>query len=188
MEQQRREALVPLLQDPHEQVRQAATEALAQLDQRGHADQLLEHLARGSSQQKISALFGLEAVESDAVRTAVCGALKDDEADVRAVAVQVVGRKRYPAALNDLVNCLQDRHPAVAVYAAQALAHYKDARLVPYFETIYRRGDEELQCACLKALGEMGFAAAEACLLEALSSGSATVRAAAATALGQLVD
>ena len=188
MEQERREALVPLLQDPQAQVRQAATEALAQLDQRSHADRLLEHLASGSSQQKVAALFGLEAVESDAIRAALCTALKEDEADVRAVAVQVVGRKRYPEALNDLVNCLQDRHPAVAVYAAQALAHYKDARLVPYFETMYRRGNEELQCACLKALGEMGFATAESCLIEALSSGHATVRAAAATALGQLVD
>ena len=188
MEQERREALVPLLQDDDPQVRRAAAEALEQLDLRSHSAQLLEHLAGGSRQQKVSALFGLEAVESDAIRAALCAALKDGDADVRAVAVQVVGRKRYPAALNDLVNCLQDRHPAVAVYAAQALANYNDERLVPYFETMYRRGDEELQCACLNALGEMGFVAAERCLIEALNSGHATVRAAAATALGKLVE
>jgi len=188
MEQQRREALVPLLQDDDLLVRQAAGEALELLDQRSHSGQFLEQLASGSRQQKISALFGLEAVESEAIKIALCAALKDEDADVRAVAAQVVGRKRYPSALNDLVNCLQDRHPAVAVYAAQALAGYKDARLIPYFETIYRRGDEELQCACLKALGEMGFPSAEGCLVEALQSSQAPVRAAAATALGQLVD
>nr|WP_320049662.1 HEAT repeat domain-containing protein [uncultured Desulfuromonas sp.] len=188
MERQRREALAFLLQDGDLRVRQAAAEAMEQLDQTSHSSRLLDYLVTGTRQQKVAALFGLEAIDSDAIRTGLCAALKDDDADVRAVAVQVVGRKRYPSALNDLVNCLQDKHPAVAVYAAQALAGYRDVRLVPYFETIYRRGDEEMQCACLQALGEMGFAAAETCLLEAVKSPQAAVRAAAAIALGKIVE
>jgi HEAT repeat protein len=188
MEQQRREALIAVLQDPDQRVRDAAARALDLLDQRAHSDELLRQLAQGNREKKISALFGLEAVDSDEIKAALCAALKDADADVRAVAAQVVGKKRYPTALNDLVNCLQDAHPAVAVYAAQALAGYRDARLVPYFETIYRRADEEVQCACLTALGEMGFVAAEATLIAGLSSPLAPVRLAAAEALGKLID
>ncbi|MCD6527907.1 MAG: HEAT repeat domain-containing protein [Desulfuromonas sp.] len=149
MEAQRREALIGALQDGDRGVRQAA--ALEQIEQRQDSDALLKQLAHSERTNRIAALYGLESVDSDAIQTALCAMLKDDDADVRAVAVQVVGRKGYPAALAELVRCLQD-DTAVAVYAAQALAGYADQRLIPYYEAVIRSGDEQLQCACVQAV------------------------------------
>jgi HEAT repeat protein len=112
--------------------------------------------------------------------------LQDLDPDVRAVAVQAVGARQDKSALVTLVRCLKDPSPAVAVHAAQALALFKDKRLVPYLQAMCRSDNTELVCACLDTLGKIGDISGMDAGVSAVSHPRQEVRLSAVRMLGRL--
>ena len=98
-----------------------------------HVVSLLEQGNRG---QKVQALIALESIDSPRAFPLLLEALKDADADIRATAVQVLGKKAHPKTIGSLLRHLKDPHPAVRVHCAEALGHFADSRLVPYLAAV----------------------------------------------------
>jgi len=186
MESSRRDVLQAALKDPDQAVQHAAAEALDLLDRYYGLDRIEEKLVSGSRQDRIAAIYVLQSLDCSASNALLMLALNDEDADVQAVAVQVVGGKQLPEALPVLVQCLKSEAVTVAVYAAEALGGYADERLIPYLQAICSRPSEELLCAALSALGRLGFVKSEAFICGYVHDLRSQVRCAAVRALGQL--
>ncbi len=182
----RREALRNALNDPEERVRQAAAESLEQIELLGELEQLLRQAVEGARGERVKALFALEKARSERVYPVLLQALEDEDADLRAAAVQVLGRRHHPSTLKAVLKCLKDPEPAVRVHAAMALGAFGDRRLIPYLAAVLKARDDALVCAAIDSLARIGDPDAEEHLLTALQDPRSKVRAAAATALGQL--
>jgi HEAT repeat protein len=128
----------------------------------------------------------LERISSVEVFPPLLAALSFPDEDIRSTAVQVLGRKKNPKVMGNLVQCLGDSHPAVRVHAAEALGHFSDPRLVPHLTALLDDGDVELVKAAIRSLGAIGCKNAEAALIGRLGHESAGVRREATTALGRL--
>lgn len=186
MELCRRDVLQAALKDHDPTVQHAAAEALDLLDRYYGLGALEQTLVSGTRQEKISAIYVLESLNCTASNALLLMALNDTDADVQAVAVQIVGGKRLPEALPVLVQCLKSEAVTVAVYAAEALGTYADKRLVPYLQAICSRSNDELLCAALMALGRLGFVQSESFLCGYVHDLRPEVRCAAIRALGSL--
>jgi HEAT repeat protein len=84
------------------------------------------------------------------------------------------------------VRHLKDPSPAVRVHTAEALGRFADPRLVPYLAAMLQDADEQLVTSVAHSLGALGAVEAAAPLAALLRDPRATVRQAAAEALGQV--
>lgn len=186
MQTRQREVLLAALRDTDSSVRQVAAESLDLFERYQGLGALKQVLSSGVVEERIAAVYVLESLscaESDALLMA---ALHDRDDDVRVVAIQVAGSRRLAEALPVLVQCLKAQNVSVAVYAASALGRYNDERLVAYLQAIGRQADSELLCACLAALGQLGFLHAEDFVCGYVDDLRPEVRVAAVRALGLL--
>lgn len=186
MRSSRREVLLAALKDSDNGVRKVAAESLELLERYEGLGRLEQVLVSGLLQDRVAAVYVLESLNCAASNALLMVALKDDDDDVRAVAIQISGTRRLPEALPLLVQCLKVESASVAVYAAGALGQYNDERLVPYLQAICSQADTELLCASLEALGQLGFIQAEDCVCGYIDDPRAEVRVAAVKALGLL--
>jgi HEAT repeat protein len=74
----------------------------------------------------------------------------------------------------------------VRVHTAEALGHFQDPRLVPYLAAMLGDADEQLVISAARSLGRLGTAEAAAPLAKLLRDARASVRQAAAQALGEV--
>ena len=91
MFQKRLSALRAMLNDSQAEVRQAAAASLDALDALGNLERLLDKLANGTRGERITAAYALERVNSSKVFPALLAALQSEDADLRLVAVKVLG-------------------------------------------------------------------------------------------------
>jgi HEAT repeat protein len=182
----RRQKLREALRDTDEEVRAAAAEALEQLEALLAMDDIVRALKTGNRGQRVRALLALEKVQGSRVYAPLLAALKVADADIRSVAIKVLGHKKHPASVDYLVRHLKDPHPAVRVHAANALGNFRDRRLVPCLAAVLDSEDEELVRSATESLGRIGAVEAEDVLLGLLRDHRPGVRQAAARALGSL--
>jgi len=180
------QVIVQALQDTDPEVREAASQALEHLETCTNISALRAVLHGTDRRRRIAAAYKLGDVPGAEAGVLLLVCLQDQDADVRAVAVQMAGKRRESGALSVLVRCLKDSDLAVAVHAARALARYEDKRLVPYLQAMCASAEDELVCACLDTLGELADNAAVGTGIGAAEHSSPAVRLSAIRMLGRL--
>ncbi len=185
MSEIRRRKLLEALQDPDEEVRHAAAEALEKLESAMGLGQILQALKGEDRGKRIRAVYSLGKVNDPGVYPPLLSALKSPDPDLRSAAVQVLGEKGNPKTLGALVRHLKDPHPAVRVHTAEALSRFSDRRLLPYLAALLKEKEEEVGAA-IRAMGSIGDPEAQKYLLPLLADTRAAIRRQAAEALGNL--
>ncbi|HSL72097.1 MAG TPA: HEAT repeat domain-containing protein [Longimicrobiales bacterium] len=127
---------------------------------------------------------------SDTVLNALLGALKDNDAEVRASAVQTLAQQEDPRAVAALSRALREEQIAdVRRSIAWALGQIEDARAVPALSEALRADrDVEVRRQAAWALGQIESASAIDALTAAMKDADADVRHQAVWALGQIED
>jgi HEAT repeat protein len=155
---------------------------------------VVEALARGSEQERRSALVALERLKprTGSACDALVGCLGDESEQIRKIACRVLcsmgaaGRPAVPA----LCEMLLERNAELRVQAIASLQKIgPDPRIaLPALVESLTDPNEEVRCRAAEALGSMGEAgrSASAALCAALRDQEERVRLAAAVALGQV--
>lgn len=182
----RREALVNLLQDPDCDVRTAASTSLEHLESAGSIDEFIQLLKEGNRVEKIRAIHALGEIGGEAVLAALtfCATLSDE--DLKAAAIDALGKVGHLSALSPLLERLQERNPTIQARAIAAISQYRAPGLVGAIKPFLSAGDGLLDAEAALALGRIGDHTLESRLIELLSSPHPSTRQAAATALGSL--
>lgn len=181
---QRIAALVPLLKDSDPEVRTAVARAIEHLEVTGDIDEILLALKTGDTGTRIAAIRSLGEIGGVRVIAPLVYCAGRPEADIRAAAVEMLGRLAEPSTLPKLLERLDDQNSAIQVRAISALANFP-ASSIPYdrLRPFLKSGNEELQAEAALTLARLGDLASTDSIIGLLSSPHASTRQAAATAL-----
>ncbi|HXT50015.1 MAG TPA: HEAT repeat domain-containing protein [Thermoanaerobaculia bacterium] len=159
-----------------------------------HAWSASEDSAGGSGSAGLSAQTSPESPSGPAAASALIGALRDDDAGVRAAAAEALRKRGETAAVPALVAALSDEEAAVRANAVEALGELGDGRALDGLLTALGDANAEVRARAASALGELHDAhgrTADAqrmarALAGLLGDGSVEVRKNAVHALSQL--
>jgi HEAT repeat protein len=184
---QRIQALQALLKDEAPEVRAAAAQAIDHLEAAVSLDEILLSLKKGDTGTKIRAIYALGLIGGENVVAPLIYCAGRPEADIRSVAVEVLGSLAVPAVLPILLERLDDSVPAIQARAIAALGRFPAtpelyARLRPFLAS----DDGSLEAEAALALARLGDPASASRIQALLASAHASTRQAAATALSLL--
>lgn len=173
--------------DENEQVRKAAVESIALLEDERIPDMLASALKTGTAGVRAAAVRALAMASPDQNSPLLVGALGDADVWVRYYAAKALGAttrldQPAPNALEDRAR--HDEATQVRVAAVQALTRFSNLALLPVFAALAHSTDVDLARAALRALGAMRHRDALPELIAALDTGELAVRRAAIEALG----
>jgi HEAT repeat protein len=176
--------LLGLLKDPSPDVRQVAVRALGYTGDPAASPQIIEALASVPAQTVAQTLLRL----GPQTAPTLIEALGDERENVRAVAVEVLGRFQAVAAVRPLAAMLATEPSAlVQVRVAAALGRLgHPGALGPLIAVLASRYPPGLRAAAAAALGQLGAPNAVTPLGELLSDPSHAVATSAAAALARL--
>jgi len=184
---QRIDALIPLLKDSDPDVRAAVSRAIEHLEASGELNEILHTLKTGNMGSRIAAIYALGEIGGEAVISPLVYCAGRPEDDIRAAAVEILGRLAETSTLPVLLERLNDQNPAIQARAITALSKFPVSvvlceRLRPFMKA--NDGDREAEAAL--ALARLGDRSAMAAIISLLSSPYSSTRKAAATALSLL--
>ena len=150
------ERLARLLDDPADEVRVAALEALRHLSAQEPAELALlcAGLAQSASPERRRDAALLLSSLSDGERLSLLA--KDEDAFVRAAAVASLARVALPQAVGHLVMALVDEEPQVRVASALALGEIGGSEVLEPLLLALNDSDPWVQTAALKGLAALG--------------------------------
>lgn len=180
------EALRSLINDSDEEVRRAVAEAMEKVEAGMQLETILGHLEGENRAFMAKAILSLGRIHSEKAFPPLIKVLSEGDANMRGLALQVLGAKANPKTIMHIGKHLKDPDPAVRVHAADALGNFPDKRLVPHLTGLLGNEDDALVCSALQSLGRIGVPEAEEAILGALRDERASVRKAAALALAEL--
>lgn len=176
--------LRPLLKDATPEVRNAAAEAIEKLEGIISAEEILHTLKTGDMGARIGAIYALGEIGGTKVLPALIYCAGRPEVDIRSAAVEVLGRLGLPAALQTLVERLEDQNNAVQARAIAALSNFSvSADVLKRLRTFLVSDDGTLEAEAALTLAQLNDTAAINSILPLLSSRFASTRQAAATAI-----
>lgn len=176
--------LRPLLKDAAPEVRNAAAEAIEKLEGIISAEEILHTLKTGDMGARIGAIYALGEIGGTKVLPALIYCAGRPEVDIRSAAVEVLGRLGLPAALQTLVERLEDQNNAVQARAIAALSNFSvSADVLKRLRTFLVSDDGTLEAEAALTLARLNDMAAINSILPLLSSRFASTRQAAATAI-----
>lgn len=176
--------LRPLLKDAAPEVRNAAAEAIEKLEGIISAEEILHTLKTGDMGARIGAIYALGEIGGTKVLPALIYCAGRPEVDIRSAAVEVLGRLGLPAALQTLVERLEDQNNAVQARAIAALSNFSvSADVLKRLRTFLVSDDGTLEAEAALTLARLNDTAAINSILPLLSSRFASTRQAAATAI-----
>lgn len=181
------EVILACTNDEHEQVRKAAVESIALLDDERIPDLLASALRTGTSGVRAAAVRALALASPGKSSPLLVDALGDADVWVRYYAAKALGAESAldQPALNALENLARnDEAMQVRVAAVEALTRFSNPALLPLFAALAHSPDADLARAALWALGAMRHRDALPELIAALDSGESVARRAAIEALG----
>jgi beta-lactamase regulating signal transducer with metallopeptidase domain len=177
------EALSFALQYPSWQVRKAAVERLAQLDDSRSFDLLVIALGDGHQQVREQAVIGLGARDDERVTRYLANALSDGDWPVREQAAIALGKRRDERAGDFLLTALTDNEWQVREQAARSLGVIKDQRAIDPLINALTDQNSQVREAAAKSLGLLGDNRALESLERALQDVDEEVQRKAAEAL-----
>lgn len=180
--------LVAALGDEHEEVRQAAVEALVATGQPA-VPHLVAVLSGASEVARQSAAEALGQLKHPAAVPALASVVRDPALEVRVAAVEALGAIGDPAAVPDLLGALGDEIEDIRARAAIALGAIRDAGAAPGLLAALRDPDGVVRWWAAEALAAIG-SPAVAGLASVLGAAAESdgVRLVAARALGKIGD
>jgi HEAT repeat protein len=184
---QRIDVLIPLLRDADPDVRAEAARSIEHLEVVNDIDEILHALKTGATGTRIAAIHALGEIGGKKVIAPLIYCAGRPEADIRAAAVEMLGRLAEPSSLPVLLERLDDQISAIQSRAISALSHFPAsdalyAKLRPFLK-VYN-GDLEAEAAL--ALARLGDQASSDTIITLLASPHASTRKAAAIALSLL--
>lgn len=184
--QKRREALIPLLRDSSDQVKESAAHALERLEGLASISETLELLKKGNFAEKIKAIYALGEIGDEKVLPALIYCASRPEEGVKAAAIEVLGNMAHPAALKVIIERLAEPEPAMKARAIAALGNYHDPALVGYLTPFLDADDGLVEVEAMKALAPIGDSFLEERIIRLLRSQYPKTREVAAWTLGCL--
>lgn len=184
--EQRREALIGLLEDPHPAVQKVANAALERLDAFASFEHLLQELKSDDKARQVQAVYGLGKITSDRALRILVQCLKHPSDDIGGAAARVLQDMRDPRLVKPFCDMLADASPLIQAAILESLGHLHDKRAVTAILGAIGRFSVETLERALQALGRIGDPTAEQTILGLLGHDNPRIRAAAALALGNL--
>ena len=184
---QRIDALIPLLKDADPDVRTTVARAIDHLEACADLSETLHILKTGDMGARISAIYALGEIGGEGVINPLVYCAGRHEADIRAAAVEVLGKLAYAATLPVLLERLNDQNSAIQARAITAISNFPPSeelfnRLRPFLKS----NDGDLDAEVALALARMGDRSVMETIVTLLTSPYASTRMAAATALSLL--
>ena len=184
---QRIDVLIPLLKDADPDVRATVSRAIEHLEVSCDINEILHSLKTGDTGTRIAAIHALGEIGGMKVIAPLIYCVSRPEDDIRAAAVEMLGRLAEPSALPVLLERLDDQNTAIQSKTITALSNFPASatlydRLRPFLKAY--NGDLEAEAAL--ALARLGDIASIDAIITMLASPYASTRKAAATALSLL--
>jgi len=181
------EVLRPLLKDPSFEVRTAVAAAIERLEGANDLNGILQTLKTGSMGERIAAIFALGEIGGEKVVAPLVYCAGRNEPDIRAAAIEVLGRLAVPSTLPVVVERLDDPNNAIRSRAICALANFQATpelfkRLRPFLAA----DDGALDADAALTLARLGDTESSGRITLLLASSHPFTRSAAATALSLL--
>lgn len=181
---QRIDVMIPLLKDVDPDVRSTVARSIEHLEVSCDINEILHALKTGNTGARIAAIHALGEIGGEKVIVPLIYCAGRPETDIRAAAVEMLGRLADPSALPVLMERLDDQNMAVQARAITALGNFPASesmydRLRPFLE--FANGDHEAEAAM--TLARLGDRTSTDAIITLLSSPHASTRKAAATAL-----
>jgi HEAT repeat protein len=182
----RKELLIGLLKDPASEVSSAAAAALEQLEGVLGVDAVLEQLKKGTLAEKVRAIYALGEIGGEKVLTPIVYCASRPEEDLKAAAIDVLGKLALRSTIPTLIEKLKDDNSGIRAKAIKALGNFREKSIMPHLLPFLDAGDGLTDIEAALALAKIGDPSLEAPLMKLALSPLAPTRAAAATALGLL--
>lgn len=181
------DVLRPLLKDPDFEVRSAVAAAIERLEGASDIDDILQMLKTGSMGERVSAIFALGEIGGEKVVAPLVYCAGRNEPDIRAAAIEVLGKLAVPSTLPVIMERLDDPNNAIRSRAIGALANFPPSvelfkRLRPFLSA----DDGALDADAALSLARLGDTESSGRITLLLASPHASTRSAAATALSIL--
>ncbi len=184
--EQRRKALIRLLKDANEDVRTSAAEALERLEGIQNMDSLTEKYRSGDLSIKLKVVYAMGKLRADDCLPILIHALSQEEEDLRAATIRVLGEMGDNRTLQPLLALLNDPSPTIQTMAVEALSNFQHENLVPHIIPIIDRDNKYLVIAALETLGKLNAAGAIDKILVLTENDDDDIRRTAAVVLGQI--
>ena len=151
-------------------------------------DQLAQRLESPQSRERLIALASLRDVAADQAVPLIKKVLKDENLQIRSMAVFALGIKQTTESFDLLLEVLEtDTDYGVRAAAAGALGYLEDDRaLTPLLRAFYEETDWLVRFSAAVSLGNLKNPEAKTALMEALDSPEILIHQAAIAALGEI--
>ncbi len=184
--EQRRKALIRLLRDESEAVRKSAAEALERLDGLQNMESLTEKYRSGDKVMKLKVIYAMAKLRADDCLPILIHALSNEEEDIKAAAVRVLGELGDNRTLQPLVKLLDDSSLTIQTLTVEALANFRHDNLAPLLLPLLQRDNKYLVIAALNTLGSLNAFEALDQIVLLTESEDQEVRRTAAEVLGEI--
>jgi HEAT repeat protein len=184
---QRIDVLIPLLKDADPDVRSTVARSIEHLEVFCDINEILHALKTGDTGARISAIHALGEIGGEKVIVPLTYCAGRPEADIRAAAVEVMGRLANPSTFPTLLERLDDESKAIQARVITALSNFPtSAVLLDHLRPFLKAADGELEAEAALALARLGDLTSADGIIALLASPHASTRKAAATALSLL--
>ncbi len=187
--ERRKEILLRALQSGDDGVKQASAEAIENLEMRERLPELERIITGGGGRiEKLRALYSLSRLRGERVMSLTAKALSDDDEDVRATAIRVLGEIGDRRILPELVEMLKDRSDVIKRVTLDALANFREPKLVAPLLYALKSDDPGVVERAIKLIAQLGDSRAEQAILYFSVKGTGPARELAIRALGVMED
>jgi HEAT repeat protein len=179
--------LIPLLKDPDPDVRTIVAHSIEHLEASSDIKETLHILKTGNMGARIAAIYALGEIGGPVVINPLVYCAGRPEDDLRAAAVEILGRLADPSTLPVLLERLKDQNTAIQSRAVTALSNFPATpALCDQLRPFLKAGDGDLDAEAALAMAKLGDSHSITSIISLLSSPHSSTRKAAATALSLL--
>jgi len=144
--------LFKLLDDPYEDVRFEAAEAICRINDRSALEKLKDKILLSSDNTRVSVMYAISKFCPDLCKDETIAALHDSNWKVRKYAVSALGDIGTPDVVDHLIFALNDEKDEVRIRAIKALSRYKGKEVVDSLLPLVYDSDIWIRLEAIKEL------------------------------------